>query len=119
FLDALTAGNTVRLRRFVPSSPNYLVHDGDAANERRVHLTHRGDALRYFARRHRARERARMISLRVAPGLDANHVLVTLRLTRTAADFPGRGITTRLAAGTGRVSCVTGRVERLLIQGPG
>src|SRR5207247_791590 len=97
---------------------SYLIHDGTAGNERRVHLTRRAGVLRYFAERHKLREHVRMISLRVAPGIDANHVLIDFRLTRSARDFPRRGITARLASGTARVNCVTDRVERLLIQGP-
>jgi hypothetical protein len=118
FLAAVTAGDQAALARFVSTSPNYLVHDGTGANERRVHLTRRAGVFRYFAERHRLREHARMISLRVAAGVDANHVLIDFRLTRTAADFPRRGITTRLAIGTARVNCVTDRIERLLVQGP-
>jgi hypothetical protein len=118
FLGAVNAGDQARLARFVSVSPSYLIHDGAGAKERRVHLTRRSGVLRYFAERHRLRERERMISLRVAPGIDANHVLIDFRLTRTAADFPRRGITGRLAGATARVNCVTDRVERLLIRGP-
>jgi hypothetical protein len=118
FFDAVSTGDQARLGRLVSISPRYLIHDGTAANERRVALNSRAGVLRYFAARHRFGERARMISLRVAPGTDANHVLIDGRLTRTATDFPRRGITTRLASVTARVNCVTRRIERLLVQGP-
>jgi len=118
FLGAVNSGDRARLGGFVSVSPSFLIHDGTGKNEQRVHLTRRSGVLRYFAERHRLHEHARMISLRVAPGIDANHVLIDFRLTRTAADFPRRGITARLASGTARVNCVTDRVERLLIQGP-
>ena len=118
FFTAVSSGDQARLARRVSISPRYLIHDGADANERRVTLNRRTGVLRYFAERHRLKERARVISLRVAPGTDANHSLVDGRLTRTATDFPRRGMTTRLASVTARVNCVTGRIERLLIQGP-
>jgi hypothetical protein len=118
FLSAVNAGDTDALRRLVPGSPNYLVHDGRGRGERRVHLTSERAVLAYFAARHRLHERQRVVSLRVAPASDANHVLVELRLTRIADDFARRGILSRLAGGTGRVDCVERTIDKLLIQGP-
>jgi hypothetical protein len=118
FLDAVTAGDPAGLKRVVAPRPNYLVHDGSGRHERRVHLTSKPAVLAYFARRHRLGERMRLISMRVAPGADANHVLVDLHLTRVANDFPRRGIVTRLATGAGRVDCVAETIDKLLIRGP-
>jgi hypothetical protein len=118
FLGAVTSGDRAELGRLVPRAPNYLVHDGRGRQERRVHLTSSRGVLAYFARRHRLHETLRLISLRVAPASDANHVLIEARLTRIADDFARRGILSRLAGAAGRVNCVNGTVERLLIQGP-
>lgn len=118
FLGAVSSGDAAALRRRVSAAPNYLVHDGSGRRERRVHMTTRRAVLAYYARRARLGEKSRLITLRVAPGIDANHVLVEFRLTRVAHDFPRRGITTRLATATGRVNCVHGTIERLLVQGP-
>jgi hypothetical protein len=117
-LEAVTRGDAAALRRLVPSGPNYLVHDGRGRGERRVHLTSKRAVLAYFARRHRLHETLRLVSLRVAPASDANHVLVDLRLTRVAGDFRRRGLLSRLASATGRVDCVDRTVDKLLIQGP-
>jgi hypothetical protein len=118
FLEAASGGDADGLRRFVAPRPNYLVHDGSGRHERRVHLTSKPAVLAYYARRHRLGEHMRLISMRLAPGADANHVLIDLQLTRVANDFPRRGITSRLASGAGRVDCVGETIDKLLIRGP-
>jgi hypothetical protein len=75
------------------------------------------DALAHVTTRRDVGERARLLQLQVFP-IDVNHVHIAFTLTRTAPDFPRRGIHFRISTGTGTVDCAHGKVASWSQKGP-
>jgi hypothetical protein len=74
-------------------------------------------ALAHLEGRLRLGERDRLLQLRVSP-VDINHVRIAFTITRTAPDFPARGIHFRIATGDGTVDCAHGKVAQWSQRGP-
>lgn len=71
----------------------------------------------WFRQRKTLGERDRLIQLRVGK-LDFNRARITFQLTRSARDFVGRKLFTRLARGAGTVDCAHQKVAAWVMQGP-
>ena len=71
----------------------------------------------WFRQRKALGERDRLIQLRVGK-LDFNRARITFQLTRSARDFVGRKIFTRVAKGAGTVDCAHQKVAAWVMQGP-
>jgi hypothetical protein len=74
-------------------------------------------ALAHVNARLKLGERDRLLQLQVYP-VDVNHAHVVFTLTRTAPDFPGRGIHFRIASGDGTLDCAHGKVAQWSQNGP-
>jgi hypothetical protein len=74
-------------------------------------------ALAHVNARLKLGERDRLLQLQVYP-VDVNHVHVVFSLTRTAPDFPARGIHFRIASGDGTLDCAHGKVAQWSQNGP-
>ena len=71
----------------------------------------------WFRQRKALGERDRLIQLRVGK-LDFNRARITFQLTRSARDFVGRKLYTRIAKGAGTVDCAHQKVSAWVMQGP-
>ena len=116
FLAAVTAGTRTRIAARIATGDDFQGLDVEDPDGRSFSTGSRGRAIDYLAGRHRFGERVRLLRQLVAPGADANHDDVQFTLTRTASDFPGRGITNRLARGDGTIDCIHGTISRWHVQ---
>ena len=88
------------------------------ADGRTFTTTSRAKAVDWLVGRHAFDERLRLLSMQVAPGIDANHDAVAGAVSRIASDFSKRDITNRLYDFEGTVNCLRGSISRLQLQAP-
>jgi hypothetical protein len=107
FLAAISSGDRAKLDRRLSPADDFVRLTVIDPEGRRFSTADRGKALDYLAARHAQNESLRVLQLRVARGVDANHDTVTGSATRVAADV-GRD----LVAFDGAVDCVHGSISR-------
>jgi len=119
FFDAVSSGDRARIRARLSPPDDFerlTVADSDGST---FTTTSRTKALDWLVGRHAFDERLRLLSMQVAPGIDANHDAVAGAASRVASDFPKRGITNRLYDFEGTIACLRGSISRLQLQGAG
>jgi hypothetical protein len=95
----------------------FVSYSAEESDKHRFVSRQRTATLAYLRNRLAHGERERLISLRVFEQ-DINHVRITFQLTRYAPDFRGRGISGRLAQGTGTVDCAHAKIAAWTMKGP-
>ena len=101
----------------VAPAGSFDVFGSKESDGRKVLLRRPAAVAAWFRERKALGERDRLIHLRVGK-LDYNRARITFQLTRSARDFVGRKLYTRLARGAGTVDCAHQRVAAWVMQGP-
>ena len=117
FLDAVSSGDRSRIRARLSPQDDFERLTVDDADGRTFTTTSRTKALDWLVGRHAFDDRLRLLSMQVAPGIDANHDAVAGAVSRVASDFPKRGITNRLYDFEGTINCLRGSISRLQLKG--
>ena len=113
FLDAFNLADRRQLRRALAPATEFMWYSmTESGRDGRRHIAARtsGEALRYFAERHRERERMHLIEFDVDYDRARNLGQFSLVVARRASDLRRLGIGSRIASGKGAINCESGRI---------